>query len=630
MVLQRGRRNALWGWDRPGETLVVRVVRVDGAREPITLYAKASAHGEFRVELPELQAGATHRIHVTGSSEIAIDDVAVGEVWLASGQSNMEWTVAQSSDAEATVAGADDPQIRWLRVARRPSIVPERKVEASWHVVDRSNVEGMTAVGHAFAHALRERLGVPVGIVDASWGGTPVEAWTSLDALRVIDPDIDERIATLDATLEDLERMRAAHAAAVLLWEREALPRDPGNRGEPAGWAAPSFDTSSWPSMRLPEYWQRQNLDFNGAVWFRRTVTVPSEWIGEDLLLELGAIDDFDRTYFNGEAVGEHPQGTPGAFQIQRSYRVPARLVREGENVVAVRVFDHAGQGGFAGPASAMALRRTGGAESVPLAGPWQYAVELAIARVPSSVWATMPPAPPALNPHYVPGALYGGMIHPLLPYGMGGVLWYQGESNVVDHSEYHARLVALIRDWRTRFRQGQIPFCLVQLAAFIATPEWAYLREAQAQACSEPATGMVTAIDIGDPMDIHPTNKREVGRRLAALALADHFGLDDVAAHGPRLARVEMSAGAARVRFAHAAGLRTTDGGPLVRGFQLAGDDLVFHEAEGRIDGESVIVAAASVPAPAAVRYAFSDCPAINLVNAAGLPAEPFRTDCA
>jgi sialate O-acetylesterase len=630
MVLQRGRRNALWGWDRPGETLVVRVVRVDGQREPVTLYAKASQHGEFRVELPELEPGATHRIQVHGSSEVTIDDVLVGEVWLASGQSNMEWTVAQSDRARETIAGATDPQIRWLRVARRPSLVPASRVDASWLVVDPSNVEGLTAVGYAFARGLRERLGVPVGIVDASWGGTPIEAWTSIDALRSLDPDVDERLASLDAGPDDLARLQAEHAAAILRWERETLPRDPGNRGEPAGWASPSFDASSWPSMRVPEYWQRQNLDFNGAVWFRRTVTVPPAWEGKDLVLELGAVDDFDRTYFNGEVVGEHPQGTPGAYQIRRSYRVPARLARPGENVVAVRVFDHAGQGGFAGPASAMGLSLEGRREhAIPLDGPWHYAVEHAIARVPSTVWATFPQAPAALTPQYTPAALYGGMIHPLLPCGMGGILWYQGESNVVTHPAYLAHLIALIRDWRTRFRQGQIPFYLVQLASFAATPEWAKLREAQAQARSEPATDMVTTIDIGDPMDIHPANKHEVGRRLAALALAEHFGFRDVIAHGPRLLRVEMGAGAVRVAFAHAAGLRTTDGGALVRGFQVAGDDLVFHEAEGRIEGESVVVTAPAVPTPAAVRYAFSDCPPINLVNAAGLPAEPFRTDC-
>jgi sialate O-acetylesterase len=625
MVVQRDRRNVLWGWDRAGQDIAVRV---DGAREPIRLRAIAGQDAAFRVELPPLRAGAAYQITVSGSSEQVLRDVVAGEVWLASGQSNMEWSVAQSAGAREAILGASDVGVRWLRVARVASRTPARTVDATWRVVTPSNVGGMTAVGHAFACALRERLDVPVGIIDASWGGTPIEAWTSLEGLRSTMPDLDDRLASLARDEPDIDRIRAGYARLVSAWEADMLPDDPGNRGEALGWAMPSFDDAGWDEMPVPGFWQDHGMKFNGVVWFRRRFVAPADWVGRDLWLELGAIDDFDCTYVNGEVVGEHPRGTPGAFQIPRRYRVPGRLVRPGENVIAVRVFDHAGQGGFAGPAEAMRIGPEGGT-GCPLDGPWRHAIEHRIDLVPHTVWQSFPETPAVLSPQCAPASLFHAMIAPLVPFGLGGVLWYQGENDVAAHRHYRARQVAFIRDLRTRFGQGQIPFYLVQLAGFLATPEWAYLREAQAEARSEPWTGMATAIDLGDPHDIHPKDKRSVGRRLAALALRERFGCDDVEAYGPRLSRVEIDGPEVRVHFAHAAQLRTV-GDAKVSGFELAGADLVFFPAEGAIQGESVVVRSQAVSSPVAVRYAFADCPDVNLVNAAGLPAEPFRTDAA
>jgi sialate O-acetylesterase len=625
MVLQRARRNVLWGWDRAGQAITVSI---QGGADPIVLRTSTGGDGAFRVELPPLDIGIVHRIRVSGSSEQVVDDVVAGEVWLASGQSNMEWPIAHAAGAEDAIRNANDPRIRWLRVARVPARAPARTVEARWEVVTADNVGGMTAVGHAFASALRERLGdVPVGIVDASWGGTPIEAWTSLEALRPTMPEVDLRLAALAREEAHIDRIRDEHARAVARWEAEMLPADPGNLGEGLGWALTSFDAATWNEMALPGYWQHHGLPFNGVVWFRRSFVAPADWAGHDLWLELGAIDDFDRTYVNGELVGEHPKGTLAAFQISRRYRVPGRLVRAGENLIAVRVFDHAGQGGFVGPAAAMSIGPEGCAR-LPLSGSWRYAVEHRIERVPSTVWRSFPVTPAVLSPHYAPAALFHGMIAPLAPFGLGGILWYQGESNVGAHGCYRARMVALIRDLRTRFGQGQIPFYYVQLAGFLATPAWAHLREAQADARSEPMTGMAIAIDLGDPDDIHPADKHSVGRRLAALALRERFGFVDVEAYGPCLSRVDIEGADVRVRFAHGEGLRTTDGGTTVHGFELAASDLVFCRAEGVIEGTSVVIRAPMVSAPVAVRYAFADCPHVNLVNAAGLPAEPFRTD--
>jgi sialate O-acetylesterase len=562
-----------------------------------------------------------------------LDDVVVGEVWLASGQSNMEWPVSQSSFAKEETATARGERVRWLDVEQNTARPPAATVKATWRVVNPENVGAMTAVGYAFARELAGRLDTHVGLVGASWGGTPIEAWTSVEALQPVMPELDAELAALSDAERDLERIRAEHVERVARWERENLGADPGNAGEKLGWHRAGFDDSSWEPMDLPSFWQSHGLKFNGVVWFRRSVDLGSHTAGRDAILELGAIDDFDQTYFNGELVGEHPKGTPGAFKIRRRYRIPARLVRPGANVIAVRVFDHAGQGGFAGPIEAMAAY----VEAEPgdrhsLAGTWRYAVEHRIELVPGEVWRTFPGTPPLLAPENTPATLYGGMIAPLVPFGLRGILWYQGESNVDAYASYRDRMLALIRDWRARFGQGQLPFYFVQLAAFRASIEWAYLREAQSQATSEPQSGMVTAIDIGDPDDIHPGNKREVGRRLALLALRDTYGREGIEAAGPRLSHVTIGGGAdrddeVRVHFTSARGLRTRDG-ERVRGFEVAGEDRAFAGAEARIDGETVVAKAAAVPRPVAVRYAFHDFADLNLVNGADLPAEPFRTD--
>jgi len=406
------------------------------------------------------------------------------------------------------------------------------------------------------------------------------------------------------------------------------LPTDLGNVGEGKGWASADFDDEGWPVMPLPGIWQSRGLDFNGVVWFRKTVDIPEAWAESDLLLSLGAIDDFDHTYFNGSLVGAHPKGTPGAYQIPRLYQVSGARVQPGKNVIAVRVFDHFGEGGLLGPAAEMFLETKAiGGGHLPLSGGWRYAVERRIPFVAPTVFRTYPPAPQVLMPQNAPSALFTGMIAPLVPFGLRGVIWYQGESNVDGYRDYTKRFVAMIRDWRARFQQSELPFYFTQLANYVASPAWPYLREAQAAALTEAATGMAVAIDIGDANDIHPRNKQEVGRRLSLLALAHTYGNADIEATGPVFERVEFGSSTARLHFRSAKGLRARDGGD-VKGFAVAGSDGVYHPASGRIDGETVIVDCAAVALPETIRYAWDDNPDADLVNAAGLPAAPFRTD--
>jgi sialate O-acetylesterase len=410
------------------------------------------------------------------------------------------------------------------------------------------------------------------------------------------------------------------------------MTADPGNKGEAAGFADPARDREGWKKMRLPGLLESAGLDVDGVVWFRREVLIPAAWAGQDLSLSLGAIDDFDTTYFNGERVGATGTETPNSYMAPRRYRVPGRLVRAGANVVAVRVYDRMGGGGFSG--GDLSLTPAGGPKQEPLAlaGEWDYKPEFVVpgARIDFSTQ----PQPPGPRNHNNPTVLYNAMIAPLTPFHIRGAVWYQGESNAGRAHQYRTLFPAMINDWRRAWRdEGGFPFYFVQLANWRpARPEpsesdWAELREAQFLTMRRvPRTGMAVAIDIGDPADIHPRNKLDVGLRLARWARRQTYG-QRIVPSGPLYVSHGVEGERVRVRFEHAAGLKTRDGS-APKGFAVAGADRKFVWAEARIEGDAVVVWSPRVPRPVAVRYAWADSPACNLYNGAGLPASPFRTD--
>ncbi|HEY2406416.1 MAG TPA: sialate O-acetylesterase [Polyangiaceae bacterium] len=622
LVLMRDRENPIWGRDEPDRELTLTAEGPKSARAS----ARADATGRFVLRCPPLRAGGPYRVTIEGSATRVIEDVWVGEVWLASGQSNMEWPVRASQAADREIANAHFPSIRAFKVARSTGAEPALDVQGEWAVCAPDTVAAFSAVGYAFARELHARLGVPIGIIDATWGGTSIDAWLAVDALTRVDASTKARLAQLASEQGELPRLRAEYAASVRAWELEMLPRDPPNEGERRGWPRPEFDDASWSAMLMPSFWQHHGLAFNGVVWFRRELELPAHAAGQDLLLSLGAIDDYDHTYFNGELVGSHPDGTPDAYQTPRRYVVPGRLVRGGKNTIAVRVFDHVGEGGFVGPASVLFAQLASG-EKLRLDGTWRYAVEHEIPLVSGEVFASFPQQPLALSAQGAPGALFNGMLAPLIPYGIRGALWYQGESDVEAHATYRARQVEFVRDLRARWGQGAFPFFLVQLAGFRAGPAWPFLREAQELAAGEPGVALATAIDVGEPHSIHPVDKQTVGRRLALLARARVYGESSLVDSGPTLVRVAFDGARARVHYKHASGLRArTPDGP--HGFELAGADGIFHVANARIEGETVVLQTARVQAPHAARYAWADYPDGDLENAASLPALPFRTD--
>lgn len=610
MVLQRSQPIPVWGRAGAGARIEVAL---DGDRARAT----AAADGTWRAVLPAREAGGPFTLRIDdGASRRELRDVLVGDVWLASGQSNMEWPIAQSADADTEIARATDPLIRHFKVPRSWAGEPQWQLAGGdWVAASPEAAGEFSAVAHFFARDLREATGVPIGIVDSTWGGSRIEAWMDASTLG-LDPvaaaaaarqarEADER------ALQETRRRLAAWPAAA----------------DDSGWEAVDLDASDWVAIAVPGLWESHGwVGLDGVAWYRTTFTLDAAEAQAGVRLGVGRIDDSDVTWVNGQRVG----ATTQQYNLAREYAVPASALRAGTNQVAIRVTDTGGGGGIHGDAVELFVQPVGGARRM-LDGAWTFRVaEAVLAAVDDSKnqSATL---------------LYNAMIHPLQPYAIRGAIWYQGESNaytVEDALRYRELFPALIGQWRAQWQAPALPFLWVQLAAFgtgadtvaggvVQASPWSVLRESQSATLSLPAAAQIVAIDIGDAADIHPRNKRDVGRRLALAAR--HVAYGEPRVHtGPVYAGVGFENGAATVAFDAGSGpLAVRGGGAAVRGFVLAGADRVFHAADAVIEGEHVIVRSAAVSAPVAVRYAWSDNPAeADLVDAAGLPASPFRSD--
>jgi sialate O-acetylesterase len=623
MVLQQQTKVRIWGNANPGERVVV------------TLQEKASntvadKQGHWETWLGPLKAGGSpFDFTVKGDNILVVKNVLVGEVWLCSGQSNMEWPLANTVNATETLALARDPEIRLFTVEKHTSATPLADVVGHWVVTTPEEAARFSAVGYFFGCELHQRLNVPVGLIHSSWGGTPAEAWTSHEGM-LSSPELKPILDRYESSLNALPQAKEAYARALAQWEEKNLYIDTGNKGEALGYADPATATTDWSKMDLPQQFETAGLLIDGAVWFRRVLELPESWAGKELVLNLPPIDDHDVTYFNGTKVGSIGRETPNSYMVPRKYVVPGSLVRPGKNVIAVRVFDSAGEGGFS-RGGAMSLGPAGSAESevISLRGVWDYKVELAL-EPKHPDWGTRPEAVGVGNQNN-PSVLYNAMIAPLVPFAIRGVIWYQGESNAGRAYQYRTLFPIMIRDWRKAW--GNVfPFYFVQLANWHANKaepdesDWAELREAQMMTLREPQTGMAVIIDVGDAVDLHPRNKLDVGRRLAQWALAETYG-QKVIPSGPLFDRFTVEGDKVRIHFKYGAGLKTSDGGP-VKGFAIASEDRHFVWADAHIDGDTVVVSNPKISKPVAVRYGWADNPMANLYNKAGLPASPFRTD--
>ena len=616
MILQRDRPVPVWGWSQPDE-------RVTVAFAGQTKTATADAAGKWLVTLDPLPASTEPRELVAG--ECRIENVLVGDVWLCSGQSNMQWPVESCTNGAAEVAAANHPHLRLITVPQVAKLGPQSEIDAVWAECSSERVKSFAAAAYFFGREVLQATGIPTGLIASTWGATRIEPWLSRAGL-VTDPGGQVIVAEMEAWLAS-PASQSPKPFDQEQWEHEQGNADPGNTGLAQGWAALDFADGQWPVMELPTPWQFAGYNLSGVFWFRRAVTVPAASAGQELVLHLGACDKADTTYFNGVPVGAIGFETKNSWSTPRVYRIPGHLVRPGRNVIATRVYSNFFQGGMIGPAEEMQLVGTG--TKIPLTGAWRYQIEHDFGYIEPPM---MPgPKPGAGNPN-TPAILFDSMITPLVPAAIRGVLWYQGESNVPRARHYRQLFPLLIRDWRRAFGQPDLPFYFVQIANYdapVTAPVQcghAELREAQTLTLSEPHTGMAVAVDIGDARDVHPKNKQAVGQRLARHALAKVYGRP-VVCDGPLYRAHRVEGDTIRITFDSAAGLTTNDGAP-VKGFAIAGRDKKFEWAEAQIAGETIVVRSAKVRAPVAVRYAWANNPAVNLYNAAGLPAAPFRTD--
>jgi sialate O-acetylesterase len=634
MVLQAGRKLPFWGTASPGEEVTVSAATASGT-------ATADKDGRWRLDLTPITATEPFAVTVRGHNTLTFADVVVGEVWVGSGQSNMEFPLIAAVRGEAETLAATVNNLRFFQVEKPDELAladHPAEVRGSWARATPESAALFSAVGYYFGRELSRALARPIGVIHASWGGSQAESWIRRQTL-LRNPQLRHHALNLPKVpaAADVRAYRQAMAA----WWPTQYAQDPGDTGEAAGFARMDTPAFGWAPVQVPGYWEdTTGLDLDGAVWFRKEIELPAAFVGESLTLRLGAIEDCDTTYVNGVKVGATCREHREYGRWPRAYTVPRALTAGRRMVIAVRVFDERGKGGFAGPRDSLRLvlgQRADG-PALPLAGTWSYKVEASVAHAPKPGTPPRPQPPPGLYDHHAPGSLWDNMVAALVPFAIRGVIWYQGEANTKRAYEYRALLPALIDDWRNAWGQGVFPFLVVQLASYHprwpgagqrSEDEWAELREAQAlTAAHHPATGLAVTIDLGTRDDIHPTEKQEVGRRLALVALAKAYE-QPIDHSGPVWkAMVREKGGRLRLSFDHAEGLAVNAGGGRLLGFELAGADRRFVAAEAQIEGNTVVLSAPNLPAPLAARYAWSDDPACNLVNRAGLPAVPFRTD--
>jgi sialate O-acetylesterase len=607
MVLQRGKPNTFWGWSEPGDK-----VRVEIAGNSASTITGPDGRWQLQVEPPA--PGGPYSVTVSGHQSVVLHDVLVGDVWLCGGQSNMQFSLKSARNGAEEVRAANHPQIRFFVVSPHVAYGHVNVPQGTWKVVspETAGQGELSAVGYFFAREVQQAIGVPIGLIQAAVGGTPAEAWTSAGALR--------ELKDFDVPLAELQRLRSAGAPAygnyVMHWYDEY---DIGLKG--GTWADPQLNDSDWKPVQIPGGFAELGVaDVPAVAWFRKEVVLPDPLPAGHPMLFLGSIEKMDTAYINGKLVG-----ASSWVEFPRTYRIGEGVLKPGRNVVAIRVFKLKPDGGFLAKPDQMRLV-LGGGTAIPLAGQWKGRLSV----------DARPPHPLPLrfeNWPVMPTVLYEGMLRPLSPLAITGALWYQGEQNTERASQYQRLLTATIADWRKLFGQGEFPFYIVSLPAFMPrrdTPgddDWADLREAQARtAATVPNSCLAVTIDTGDANNIHPLDKAPVGDRLARCALANYYGKKVVYA-GPTLASVERLPGAIRLHFTHTDGGLVAKGGKLQE-FAVAGEDRKWAWADARIQGDTVIVSTSEVPDPREVRYAWQSNPAATLFNGAGLPAAPFRTD--
>lgn len=610
MVVQRGEPIPVWGWAKANSEITLTFA---GQKQ----IARTNNKGVWETSFTALSAGGPYTLEVTGDDSVkVVNNILVGDVWVCSGQSNMEWPLRNTMGADAVIAATNNASIREFKIPKTWSVAPaERLTAGEWSLANRKNVGDFSAIAYYFADKVFQETGVPIGLVNSSWGGSNIESWMSANALGKTEKDSMQNMVSLVA---EGEKKAGAIKARLNQWPGVLV--DVVMTAD-ADWSAEALDESDWSTIEAPSLWESQGFDgVDGVIWYRKSIQLTREQAASGLVLRLGAIDDSDTTWVNGVKVGE-----TNAYDIARAYNVSNQLLKEGRNQISIRIEDTGGGGGIylQGDGSVVAAEFPNG-EAISLAGTWKMKPDKATLSMLG-------------NLNHIETALYNKMLHPLFKIPVKGVLWYQGESNADTLEQavhYNAQFKSLIADWRNSWGEKHLPFYWVQLANFnsgtntnLGSP-WAVIRESQSAALALNNTGHAVTIDVGNPDDIHPRDKKTVGDRLARIALHHDYERTDVHYRGPILKSFSIKKSQVSLTFNTGSSTLLASGdGTHVNGFEIAGKNGVYHVAKGRVVGGNSVRLTSLVKRPISVRYAWDDNPEqANLVDRENLPAGPFQ----
>jgi sialate O-acetylesterase len=617
-VLQRDQPIAVWGTAAAGHKLTVTL----GGH---TVNGSADARGKWRVELPPQPAGGPYALTVTSDGQtVNRNDLLVGDVYLCSGQSNMEFAVRASTNAMGATYGAGNDKMRYLNVQKNSAATPQDELQGpvQWIPLTPETVGDASAVCYYMARSLQASYKIPVGFINASWGGTAIQSWIGAESLDSLGDYKAGVAAVAQYGADPAAGLRAEDARNEAWWRAH----DPAAAAQRA-WIAPDFDDAAWPEVTPSGSWKDSGLDgfkdFAGAAWYRTSVTLTAAQAQAANALRLGPVDTYDTTWVNGVRVGG--ASTPW---IWRDYAVPASVFRPGRNVIAVRVLSGGQGGGLSGQPGSRSIGLVNG-QTIPLPAAWK------VQRGSALKGLSVPPAPWDVPTSLT--TLYNGMIAPLVGYKFKLAAWYQGEANADKGKEYLTLLPLLMRDWRQRFDQPALPFLVAQLTSFGSTAKtpgqsnWAELRDAQAQAVARDGhAGLAVTLDVGDRFDIHPTQKTIVGERLARAARAIAYG-ERSAPGSPYPVSARRSGKDLVIAFRDTGGGLTTYSSDRAIGFEVCAGK-VCRYADARVAGDTIVLpgaAAAAAPAGATrVRYAWADAPLVNLFSGDDLPVGTFQLD--
>ena len=611
IVLQRDVAVKIWGWARPGE-------KVSLSFNELSLETITGNDTKWEITLPPQKAGGPYEMKLDAGNHINLKNILLGDVWLCSGQSNMEYPMSRLTDKYATeIEQSENPGIRQFKIPQKYNFndPQENYASGSWVEANPKTIPDFSAVAYFFALELYEKYHIPIGIINASLGGSPAEAWMSADALVDFPQYLEKaekfKNQSFISDLQDNERKASDE------WYTELNKLDKGLHANP-NWKNPAIDASGWPSMPVPSYWADHGLDMvNGVVWFLKDIDIPEPFTHTNSWIQLGRMVDADSVFINGSFVGTTSYQYP-----QRKYAIPSGILKAGKNRIVIRLISNSGKAGFVSDKPYQIVTNK---DTFDLKGNWQY-----------QTGCTMPPTPGRTSVQWQPTGLYNAMIAPSNHYKIKGVVWYQGESNAERFQEYQKLFSSLISDWRMKRDQGDLSFIIAQLPNYMeskkqpAESSWASFRNVQLKiAQSVENTILSVNIDLGEWNDVHPQNKKDVGKRLALAAEELVYNQHGTKVLGPVYESMKIKGNKICIKFANCGnGLVSIDGKSLKQ-FALAGPDHKYVWATASIKRNKVVVRNDTVKDPAYVRYAWADNPdGANLFSKDGLPASPFTTE--